>query len=288
MSGEIIPFVFSHDGQEDQIRLVRKNGDPWFVGADSCNALGLANHRDSLRRLKPQQKGVIRIDSLGGPQQTTIISESGLMLLAMRSDKERARVFQDWLAEEVLPTLRRTGKYEIMPAVQSEPCGPALLKAVNEGFAGVHARIDGIEGMLQDRRKNFSKATERYVCEGLVTHYACRCPYCNDKIIVSKRGELLDNAQLHHGNGNRRDNQAGNCMPACDDCHDRIHNPNHKDHMPAHKASAFAIVFHERLQQEAARVRSPQTGDLKWHFQVLTQADMGFPVALKKLPQAAE
>lgn len=91
MSAEIVPFVFTHDDEATPIRALESDGDPWFVGVDVCPALGLSHGGSAMRRLKAQQKGELLEHTPGGPQNMTVISESSLMLLAMRSDKKRAR-----------------------------------------------------------------------------------------------------------------------------------------------------------------------------------------------------
>ena len=277
MSAEIVRFVFNHDDEETPIRATVREGDPWFVGADVCRGLGVANGPDAMRRLKAKQKGIVLIDTPGGPQRMIVISESGLFLLAMRSDKERARHFQDWLAEEVLPTLRRTGKYELTQKIESAPCQSQLLEAIN----ALNDRLGGIEVKLGDGRKNFSAQALRYAFEGVAKHNNGECPYC-DTVIVTKDGKPLDNACAHHGNFNRRDTRPQNCMPSCRDDHERIHNPHRPDHIPEHEAVSVAISFHRTLRRKAALIRPPKPLQNPWDFRAFIQADMGFPQLIKK------
>lgn len=85
------------------LRTIELDGEPWFVAADVCRILGLAVWKgkaktgSACKNLGPDEKGVARIDTLGGPQRLTIVSESGLYKLIMRSDKDTARPFQDWV-----------------------------------------------------------------------------------------------------------------------------------------------------------------------------------------------
>lgn len=286
MSAEIIRFVFSHDDEDTPIRGLTIEGDPWFIQADVCRGLGLANPRQVLQRLREHQKGVHLVDTPGGPQQMSIISESGLLILAMRSDKERARHFQDWLAEDVLPTLRRTGRYELATPQEPQPCHSQLLVALNgavvTGFANVNAQLNELRGLVQDKWHPFSKETERYVCEGVAKYEDCECIFCRLAEIVGKYGQPLGSCRLHHANGNRRDFRRENCAPSCADCHERIHNPNRPDHIPAHEAQAIAFAFHQRLAKKAGKIHPPKTHATLWDFRPLTQADMGFPPSPKK------
>lgn len=101
--------VFSYNGA--QIRTVEQNGEPWWVLKDVCDILGIANSRDVVNRLDDDEKGVGQIDTLGGAQEMTIISESGLYNVILRSDKPEAKPFRKWVTAEVLPSIRRSGGY---------------------------------------------------------------------------------------------------------------------------------------------------------------------------------
>lgn len=104
----VMPFLF--DGQQ-LLRGFALAGEPWFVGADACAILGHRNHRQALSRLEADEKGVHTLDTPGGPQEVTIISEPGLYRLTFTSRVDGADRFKRWLAHEVLPAIRRTGSY---------------------------------------------------------------------------------------------------------------------------------------------------------------------------------
>ncbi len=74
---------------------------PWFVARDVCAALGIQNHKDSVAKsLDDDEKGVEKIYSLGGVQETIVINESGLYTLIMRSNKPEAKRFRKWNRED--------------------------------------------------------------------------------------------------------------------------------------------------------------------------------------------
>ena len=98
---------------EWKIRVVMRDGEPWFVAKDVCECLDLANSRDAVSRLDDDEKGVGKADTLGGSQDMMLISESGLYTLVMRSNKPDAKVFRKWVTSEVLPSIRKTGGYGI-------------------------------------------------------------------------------------------------------------------------------------------------------------------------------
>ena len=113
---EIIPF-----GYDDQlVRTVMIDDAPWFVAKDVCSALGIQNHKDSVAKsLDDDEKGVEKIYSLGGVQETIVINESGLYTLIMRSNKPEAKRFRKWVTSEVLPSIRKTGQYGNSPELIS-------------------------------------------------------------------------------------------------------------------------------------------------------------------------
>ena len=102
---------------DTEIRTVVLGGEPWFVAADVTTVLGYGGGaRNAIARLPERMKGVEGINTPGGRQQMTVISEPGVYRLAMRSNAGGAEAFQDWIAEDVVPAIRKAGRYEIEPA----------------------------------------------------------------------------------------------------------------------------------------------------------------------------
>lgn len=101
--------VFEHAGIS--LRVVMRGGEPWFVAADVCRALAIGNVADAVGRLDDDEKGVDSIDTPGGKQRASVVSESGLYSLILGSRKPEARAFQRWVTHDVLPSIRRTGSY---------------------------------------------------------------------------------------------------------------------------------------------------------------------------------
>ena len=87
--------------------------NPWFIAKEIGQILGLSNHADVMARLDPEQKGLTLIDTLGGTQKVSIINESGLYEMIFTSRKEIAKKFKKWVFNEVLPSIRKRGKYEM-------------------------------------------------------------------------------------------------------------------------------------------------------------------------------
>lgn len=104
------PQIFNFHG--NQVRTVDKDGNPWFVLKDVCEALGDLAHRVVKQRLGDDVCSTYPIsDSIGRQQETTIINEDGLYDVVLESRKPEARAFRKWVTGEVLPTIRKTGGY---------------------------------------------------------------------------------------------------------------------------------------------------------------------------------
>ena len=107
-TNQITPFNF-HD---ETVRVLTDERDePWFIAKDVCAVLEIGNPSQALTNLDDDEKGITTTDTLGGPQKTVTVSESGFYRLVLRSRKPVAKEFQRWVTHEVLPQIRRTGGY---------------------------------------------------------------------------------------------------------------------------------------------------------------------------------
>lgn len=93
------------------VRVVERDGQPWFVARDVCDCLEIGNNRDAISTLDVDEKDVATTDTPGGRQELSIISEPGLYSLILRSRKPDAKAFKRWITHEVIPAIRRTGGY---------------------------------------------------------------------------------------------------------------------------------------------------------------------------------
>lgn len=105
--------IFNHP-EFGNLRCIEKDGEPWFVGKDVATALGYSNTRDALsRHVDVEDKGVVNHDTPSGIQKMTIINESGLYSLILSSKLESAKRFKHWVTSEVLPCIRKHGRYVV-------------------------------------------------------------------------------------------------------------------------------------------------------------------------------
>ena len=115
--------IFNYNSVE--VRTIQKDGEPWFVLRDVCNVLGLGTPARVAERLDPDEVSQTHItDSMGRQQETTIINESGLYNVILRSDKPEAKPFRKWVTSEVLPTIRRHGMYATPDTVEKMLADP--------------------------------------------------------------------------------------------------------------------------------------------------------------------
>lgn len=123
-STSVSPFNFGTHA----VRVVMQDDQPWFVAHDVCHALeysnaskAIADHLDD-----DERSTVTNSESRNGGGKLTIINESGLYALVLRSRKPEARKFAKWVTSEVLPSIRKTGQYTAPAATPSQPHTEAL------------------------------------------------------------------------------------------------------------------------------------------------------------------
>ena len=116
-----------------KLRVIMRLGNPWFVAPDACDCLALSNVSKALADLDDDDKLKLTKDELdtltssegikcsvdARVQSLNLVSESGLYDLIMQSRKPEAKAFKRWVTHEVLPSIRKTGKYEARPTVPS-------------------------------------------------------------------------------------------------------------------------------------------------------------------------
>jgi prophage antirepressor-like protein len=116
MKSEIKVFKSEMFGQ---IRtMVNEKGETFFVAKDVTDALGYRNASDAIaKHVDAEDRDNIAIcDSIGRARRAMVINESGLYALILSSKLDKAREFKHWVTAEVLPAIRRTGRYELLPA----------------------------------------------------------------------------------------------------------------------------------------------------------------------------
>jgi prophage antirepressor-like protein len=107
--------------QDKPVRMLVQRGDPWWVLKDVCDVLGLTTPARVAERLEEDEVSLAHfVDSIGRSQETSIINESGLYSVIIRSDKPEAKAFRKWITSEVLPSIRKTGQYSVSTEARKE------------------------------------------------------------------------------------------------------------------------------------------------------------------------
>ncbi|MGE9658009.1 BRO-N domain-containing protein [Snodgrassella alvi] len=106
--------LIAYQFKNSNIRIELKNNEPLFCLTDVANALNIKNHRDlANKQLNPKGVEKIYTPTRGGKQELIFIDEANLYRVIFRSNKKEAIDFQNWVFEEVLPSIRKTGSYSL-------------------------------------------------------------------------------------------------------------------------------------------------------------------------------
>lgn len=124
-AGTLLPQAFTFNASDQQVRTVIIDGEPFFVAKDVCDILGISNHKDAVSRLDEDEKGRSVLPTQFGEKEMNLVNESGLYHLIFQSRKPEAKAFRKWVTSEVLPSLRKTGRYEMTPT-----CSKAVLPEI--------------------------------------------------------------------------------------------------------------------------------------------------------------
>ena len=100
-----------HNFENKNVRIVGTYENPWFAVKDICNILELSNVTVSLHNIPEKWKKIKKVLTQSGEQEMLVVNEAGLYKLIMRSNKPIAEKFQEWVCEEVLPSIRKKGDY---------------------------------------------------------------------------------------------------------------------------------------------------------------------------------
>ncbi|MAB25320.1 MAG: hypothetical protein CMK78_13390 [Pseudomonadales bacterium] len=142
-AAQIIPFSFD----KKEVRTTLINDQPWFVAKDVAAALEYREADRFTRWLDSDEKGTHIVGTPGGDQEMLVINESGLYSAILRSRKAEAKRFKKWVTAEVLPAIRKHGRYED----RRNQMGALVLEAI-----GV-SELTAIKGVISDKAKHVPK-----------------------------------------------------------------------------------------------------------------------------------
>ena len=170
--------------ESNSIRTLAINNEPWFVAVDVCNVLNIANSRDALLKLDDDEKttvGLTDSQAGNGAQSISIISESGMytLILRCRDAVKKGSVphrFRKWVTAEVLPAIRKTGKYEgkttaddrtgLRNAVNMLVSKKGLIYSDAYNLVHQYMNVETIEDIPADKLQSAVEYVHRIVLEG--------------------------------------------------------------------------------------------------------------------------
>ena len=179
--------VFDYNSM--QVRMVEKNGEPWFVLKDVSTVLSIGNSRDVFNRLDDDERGVTQIDTLGGKQKLQVINEPGLYKVILRSDKPEAKPFSKWVTRDVLPSIRKHGMY-----------------ATDELLDNPDLLISVATALKEEREQKKALETQNLVLEQKIAEYEPIVQYV-DMILQCKDAVATSQIAADYGLSARRLNQ---------------------------------------------------------------------------------
>lgn len=182
-STAITPFNFN----EHAVRVIQIEDAPWFVATDVAESLGYKSPKDAASYLDDDEKGSAIVRTPGGDQKLTVINESGLYALVLRSRKPEARKFAKWVTSEVLPAIRKTGQYARPhnPALDYDRISPAQAQDLKEL---VHAVVDA---KVQGFGETWARLHKRFRVNSYLELPAARFEEARDYLL----GKLPEQAQ---------------------------------------------------------------------------------------------
>lgn len=139
--------------ESSEVRTIEKDGEPWWILADVCKVLELSNPTMVAKKLDPDERAKL---DLGRQGETTIINESGLYAVILRSDKPQAKPFRKWVTSEVLPSIRKTGSYHS----QQQLSPMEMIAAMANNAVEMERRLKETENKIAETSNKLDQALD--------------------------------------------------------------------------------------------------------------------------------
>jgi len=136
-----------------EIRTIEKNGEPWFVGKDVAAALGYEKPTDAVRKhVDVEDRGISKMETPSGAQETTIINESGLYSLVLSSKLPTAKKFKRWITSEVIPSIRKHGAYMTPDKLEEVLLKPDTLIQLAQNLKAEQEKRMALEVKMEEQK----------------------------------------------------------------------------------------------------------------------------------------
>ena len=153
-----------------KVRTVVKDGEPWFVAADVCRALGIGDTYKAIEHLDDDEKGRSLIPALSGEQEMLVVNAPGLYALIFATSKPEARAFKRWISHEVIPTTREHGAYATQELLENIISDPDFIIRLLNALKDERAKREKLESALMIARPKvayFDALVERKTLKGI-------------------------------------------------------------------------------------------------------------------------
>lgn len=130
-----------------EIRTVVIDDNVWFVGKDIAERLGYSNPQKAIRDRVDDEDKTVNVAFTVNGTQGLLINESGMYSLVLSSSLKSAKKFKKWVTSEVLPSIRKTGSYSVMPKTTAEK-----IKLLAESDMEIRKDVENIKGNMSDMK----------------------------------------------------------------------------------------------------------------------------------------
>lgn len=162
--------VFNYN--DAQIRIVTQNDEIWFAGIDVCNILGYADAHQKIKSLDEDEYRLDRItDGQGKQKETLTVNESGFYTLVLTSSKPEAKLFRRWVTHNVLPAIRKSGKY----TTEQEKAKDIELQLVIKDINTKKTELNRLRTEINNIKSKILKSEKRR--DEIITNYNPQLPF---------------------------------------------------------------------------------------------------------------
>lgn len=160
------PQLFYLKSIDLSVRVVIYDDDPLFIASDICAGLKLSNVTNALNRLDKEERTLISIKGASNLLPINAITESGLYKLILSSKKAETKQFKDWVTKEVLPSIRKAGRYELKPFGLSEYIGKQALQIITANLINLYDNVEQLEQRVKVLELNTNTKEMYYTISG--------------------------------------------------------------------------------------------------------------------------